>query len=227
MTHDYANQQPSPFACQKSSPCAAQQTSQNTGHYAGQSPASHSPKQVFALAMASSPAYSGFLGILISLCSLPFLALRTIVDFFAPPSAAEVLQRQRGTKHTSRPTGTLNADGQTEAREAFVASNASNAAGKVSAHAPHSLHATQAAHKASFSQPTQALSPPSAASNAAFNPVNTMKKEAKNGHPTTTYAKKTIKTGLSLQHGRIIISGRMADVCAELERLAALEAANA
>ena len=225
MTHDYANLQPSPFASQKPSPCAAQQTSLNAGQYAGQSPASPSsaspsPKQ----ALDSVPTYSGFLGMLVSLCSLPFLALRTIVDFFAPPSAAEVLQRQRGAKRNSSPADTPNVYG---ASDAFAASNASDAAGKTAAHAPHTLHATKAAHKASFSQPTQALSPPSAAPNATFNPVNTMKKEAKNDHPTLTYAKKTIKTGLSLQHGRIIISGRMADVCAELERLAALEAANA
>ena len=40
--------------------------------------------------------YSGFLSILIGLCSLPFLALRAVVDFFAPPSAAELLTRHQG-----------------------------------------------------------------------------------------------------------------------------------
>ena len=54
-----------------------------------------------------------------------------------------------------------------------------------------------------------------------------MQKIAANDRPTLTSAKKTLKTGLTMQHGRIIISGRMADVCAELERLAALEAAQA
>lgn len=135
--------------------------------------------------------YSGFLSILIGLCSLPFLALRAVVDFFAPPSAAELLTRHQGANgHPAWPQSAIT---------------------------PTPLATTE-----------QPLSPACEATPPHVTPTeNTMKKIAVNDRPTVTMAKKTLRTGLSLQHGRVIISGRMADVCAELERLAAIEAASA
>jgi hypothetical protein len=139
----------------------------------------------------SSQAYSGFLSILQSLCSLPFSILRAVVDFFAPPSALELSLRQRQTVH---------------------------------AQAPVAEFASTPACTNTQSPRTQLQIDSSQVNETALHTPNTMKKIATNDRPTVISAKKTLKTGLTMQHGRIIISGRMADVCAELERLAALEA---
>lgn len=142
--------------------------------------------------MQSAHAYTGFLSILQSLCSLPFVALRAVVDFFAPPTAFELYQRQRST---ARQQVLLQEDVPSAAPTTRLAPSAN----------PSPVDST-----------TSTTSPHTGI---------IMQKIALNDRPTLTSAKKTLKTGLTMQHGRIIISGRMADVCAELERLAALEAA--
>jgi hypothetical protein len=144
--------------------------------------------------MQSAHAYTGFLSILQSLCSLPFVALRAVVDFFAPPTAFELHQRQCSAT-----------------RQQVL----------VPEHAPTAAPTTSLAPGAN-SSPVD-----STTSTTTPHAERTKQKIAINDRPTVTLAKKTLKTGLTMQHGRIIISGRMADVCAELERLAALEAAQA
>jgi hypothetical protein len=168
-----------------------------TNDFASQNPSFHTNHQVNHQG-STGHAYSGFLSILSSLCSLPYLALRAVVDFFAPPSAFELAQRQH----------------RIERIQALAAEFASKPAG-LSTQTSTDSPATQLPIDSRLINET------------SLHTLNTMKKIATNDRPTLTSAKKTLKTGLTMQHGRIIISGRMADVCAELERLAALEAASA